>query len=57
LDDNADNNKQRQNITAKEGIGYYGLKQHNPRIDEVCSKLLDQGKQAKSYCRIQDKCR
>jgi hypothetical protein len=34
-------------ISAKEGLGYYVLKKHKPWFDEVCSKLLDQRKQAK----------
>jgi hypothetical protein len=34
-------------ISAKESLGYYELKMHNPWFDEGCSKLLDQRKQAK----------
>jgi hypothetical protein len=34
-------------IAAKESVGYYKLKKHKPWFDEQCSKLLDQGKQAK----------
>jgi hypothetical protein len=33
-------------ISAKEGLGYYELKQHKPWFDKGCSKLLDQRKQA-----------
>jgi hypothetical protein len=35
------------NISEKEGLGYYELKQHKPWYDEGCSELLDQRKQAK----------
>jgi hypothetical protein len=31
-------------ISAKESLGYYELKQHNPWFCEGCSKLLDQRK-------------
>jgi hypothetical protein len=34
-------------ISAKESLGYYELKKHDPWFDEVCSKLLDQRKQVK----------
>jgi hypothetical protein len=34
-------------ISAKENLGYYGLKEHKQWFDEGCSKLLDQRKQAK----------
>jgi hypothetical protein len=34
-------------ISAKEGLGYFELKKHEPWFDEGCSKLLDQRKQAK----------
>jgi hypothetical protein len=34
-------------ISAKESLGYYELKQHEPWFDEGCSELLDQRKQAK----------
>jgi hypothetical protein len=34
-------------ISAKASLGYYELKNHKPRFDEGCSKLLDQRKQAK----------
>jgi hypothetical protein len=39
----------RENIkeSAKESLGYYEPKQHNPWIDEECSELLDQRKPAK----------
>jgi hypothetical protein len=33
-------------ISAKASLGYYELKKHKPRFDEVCSELLDQRKQA-----------
>jgi hypothetical protein len=32
-------------ISAKERLGYYELRKHKPRVDEGCSKLLDQRKQ------------
>jgi hypothetical protein len=34
-------------ISAKESLGYYELKKHNPWFGDGCSKLLDQRKQAK----------
>jgi hypothetical protein len=34
-------------ISAKESLCYYELKKHKPWFDKGCSKLLDQGKQAK----------
>jgi hypothetical protein len=34
-------------ISAKESLGYYGLKKHKPWFDKGCSKLLDHRKQAK----------
>jgi hypothetical protein len=34
-------------ILAKESLGYYELKEHKPWFDGICSKLLDQRKQAK----------
>jgi hypothetical protein len=34
-------------ISAKESIGYYELRKHKPWLDNGCSKLLDQRKQAK----------
>jgi hypothetical protein len=34
-------------ITAKESLGYCELRKHKPWFDEVCSKLVDQRKQAK----------
>jgi hypothetical protein len=39
----------RENITisAKDSLGYCGLKKCKPQFDEACSKLLDQRKQAK----------
>jgi hypothetical protein len=39
--------RQNINISAKESLGYYELKRHNPRFDEGCSKLLNQKKLAK----------
>jgi hypothetical protein len=47
----------RENITisAKENLGYYGLKQYKPWFDEGCSALLDQRKQAKLQW-LQDPC-
>jgi hypothetical protein len=35
------------NISAKESLGYFELKMHEPWFDEGCSKLLDQRKEAK----------
>jgi hypothetical protein len=35
------------NISAKDTLGYYEWKKHNPWLDEGCSGLLDQRKQAK----------
>jgi hypothetical protein len=35
------------NISAKESLGCYELRQHKPWFDEGCSKLLDRRKQAK----------
>jgi hypothetical protein len=32
---------------AKESLGYFELKKHKPWLDEACSKLVDQMKQAK----------
>jgi hypothetical protein len=37
------------NISAKESLGYFELMKHKPWIDEGCSKLLDQRKQAKLH--------
>jgi hypothetical protein len=34
-------------MSAKESLGYYGLRKHKPWFDEGCSKLLDQRKKAK----------
>jgi hypothetical protein len=34
-------------ISAKESLGYFGLKKHKPWSDEGCSKLLNQRKQDK----------
>jgi hypothetical protein len=34
-------------ISAKESLGYFELKTHKPWFEKGCSKLLDQGKQAK----------
>jgi hypothetical protein len=41
--------KIRENIkmSVKESLGYYEFKRHKLWFDEGCSKLLDQGKQAK----------
>jgi hypothetical protein len=35
------------NISAKSSLGYFELKKHKPWVDEGCSKLADQRKQAK----------
>jgi hypothetical protein len=47
----------RKNIkmSTKESLGYYQIKQNKPWFDEVCSKLLDQRKQAKLQW-LQDPC-
>jgi hypothetical protein len=34
-------------MSAKKSLGHYELKKHKPWFDQVCSKLLDQRKQAK----------
>jgi hypothetical protein len=39
--------KENINISAKESLGYYKLKQDKPWSDKRSSKLLDQRKQAK----------
>jgi hypothetical protein len=36
--------------SATDSLGYYELKQHMAWLDEQCSKLLDQRKQAKLQC-------
>jgi hypothetical protein len=40
-------------MSAKESLGYYELKKHEPWLNEGCSKLVDQRKQAK-FQRLQD---
>jgi hypothetical protein len=40
-------------ISAKESIGYFEFKEHKLWLDERCTKLLDQRKQAKLQC-LQD---
>jgi hypothetical protein len=35
------------NISAKESLGYHERKKHNVRLDESCSELIDQGKEAR----------
>jgi hypothetical protein len=40
-------NRENINISAKESLGYYDLYKHKAWLDEGCSKLLDQRKQAK----------
>jgi hypothetical protein len=37
---------ERLNISAKESLGYFQLKKHNPWFDKGSSKLVDQRKQA-----------
>jgi len=38
---------------AKEGVGYYEMKQHKPWFDDECSKLLVYGRRLNcSGCRI-----
>jgi hypothetical protein len=39
--------------SAKENLGLYELKQHQPRFAEECLHFLDQGKQTKMQC-LQD---
>jgi hypothetical protein len=34
----------KDSATENLGMGYYELKQHNPKFDEKCSNLLDQRK-------------
>jgi hypothetical protein len=34
-------------ISANESLGYFELKKHKPWLEEGCSKLLDQRKEAK----------
>jgi hypothetical protein len=38
---------EKMQISAKESLGYFKLKNHKPWFYEGCSKLLDQKKQAK----------
>jgi hypothetical protein len=33
-------------ISAKESLGYYEINKHKPWLDEGCSKLLNQTKEA-----------
>jgi hypothetical protein len=33
--------------SAKDNLGYHGLKHNKPWLDDECSKLIDQWKQAK----------
>jgi hypothetical protein len=40
-------------ISAKRSLGYYELRKHKPWLNEGCSELLDQRKQAKLQ-RLQD---
>ena len=53
LNDSEDINRAWKNFkgniktSAKEGLGLYELKQHNPWFNEKCSRFLDQRKQAK----------
>jgi hypothetical protein len=53
FDDNTDINRAWEttrhiiNISAKESLGYYEMNKHTPWIDEECSKLPNQRKQAK----------
>jgi hypothetical protein len=42
-------------ISAKESLGYYGLKKHKPWLDKECSKLLHQRKKAEVLW-LQDPC-
>jgi hypothetical protein len=36
-----------ERISAKESVGYYELKKHNPRFDAGYSRLLDNRREAK----------
>jgi hypothetical protein len=36
-------------IPAEESLGYYELKKHKPWLNEGCSELLDQRKEAKLH--------
>jgi hypothetical protein len=53
LDYKVDINRARKNIrqnidvSTKDSLGHYDLKQHKPWSDTECSKLLDRRKQAK----------
>jgi hypothetical protein len=53
FDDNVDMNRAWENITeniktsAKESLGHYELRQHNPWFDDECPKLIDRRKEAK----------
>jgi hypothetical protein len=53
LDDNVDVNRTWKNIrenikiSVKLRLGHCDLKQHKPRFDKECSKLLDRGKHTK----------
>jgi len=42
------NNKENIQISAKESLGLYELKQHKPWFDDECSRFLDQRKKAKN---------
>jgi hypothetical protein len=42
-----ENIKQNIKTSARESLGLYELKQHNPWFDDKCSRLLDQRKQSK----------
>jgi hypothetical protein len=42
-----ENIKENIKISAKESLGLYELKQHEPLLDEECLQLLDQRKQVK----------
>jgi hypothetical protein len=36
-----------KHFSQRESLGYYELRKHKPWLDEGCSKLLDERKQAK----------
>jgi hypothetical protein len=45
--------RENTNISAKEKRGYFEFKKHKPKLDEGCSKLAEERKQAKLQ-RLQD---
>jgi hypothetical protein len=47
LDESIDINSAWESIRDKEILGYHRLKNNKPRLDDECSRLMDQQKQAK----------